>query len=261
MTFSTDSFSDLATRFATGAMIAVIGLSAVRVGGGAFIALVLLIVAALIWELAAMLGAARPYLIGLAAAGLLFVAKNLPFDRGLLLILLPGILGLVFLQRNQALFLICAALIMVAAFGLLIHRENFGFVWMLWLVLIVAGTDVFGYFAGRIIGGPKFWPRVSPKKTWSGTMAGWGCAGAVGAVFMPVTDSGFELICLSIALSIASQIGDIAESAVKRQFGFKDSSGLLPGHGGVFDRFDGMVGAALLLLLVENLTDFPPPLQ
>jgi len=76
---------------------------------------------------------------------------------------------------------------------------------------------------------------------------------------MSTTGSGVELIGISVALSMASQMGDIAESAIKRHVGVKDSSNLLPGHGGVFDRFDGMLGAALLLLFVESVTAFPPP--
>ena len=75
---------------------------------------------------------------------------------------------------------------------------------------------------------------------------------------MAATTAGPHLIGLSVALSMASQMGDIAESAIKRRMGVKDSSNLLPGHGGVLDRFDGMIGAAFLLLLVEALTQFPP---
>jgi phosphatidate cytidylyltransferase len=74
---------------------------------------------------------------------------------------------------------------------------------------------------------------------------------------MAATGLGVELISISIALSMASQMGDIAESAIKRRAGVKDSSQLLPGHGGVWDRFDGMLGASLLLLVVESLTEFP----
>jgi phosphatidate cytidylyltransferase len=148
-------------------------------------------------------------------------------------------------------------LIMLASFGLITHRDTFGLTWMLWLVLVVAVTDIGGYFAGRIIGGPKFWPRVSPKKTWSGTAAGWVGAGIVGWAFMATTGMGVALIGISVALSMASQMGDIAESAVKRSAGVKDSSHLLPGHGGVWDRFDGMLGASLLLLVIESFTGFP----
>ncbi len=262
MALSTDSFPDLAARMATGAAIAVVGLTAVWLGGWWFIGLVLLVIGALVWELVRMLGGGptRALSLGIMAAALLLVAKLLPVGFAIPLLLLPGIAGLAVLEKNRTLYLIYTALIMFAGFGLLIHREDFGFLWMLWLVLLVAATDVFGYFAGRIFGGPKFWPQVSPKKTWSGTIAGWVTAGLVGAAFMKVTVSGVELIGISIALSMASQMGDIAESAVKRRVGVKDSSTLLPGHGGVFDRFDGMLGAAVLLLLVESFTDFPPPL-
>ena len=76
---------------------------------------------------------------------------------------------------------------------------------------------------------------------------------------MVVTGVGAELIAISVGLSMASQMGDIAESALKRHMGVKDSSNLLPGHGGVYDRFDGLLGAAFVLVIVETVTAFPPP--
>ncbi|MDP5349564.1 MAG: phosphatidate cytidylyltransferase, partial [Paracoccaceae bacterium] len=124
-----------------------------------------------------------------------------------------------------------------------------GLTWLIWLVLVVVVTDVAGYFAGRMIGGPKFWPAISPKKTWSGTVAGWIGAGALGLAFQPLTGAGATLVLISMIASFASQMGDIAESAVKRRTGVKDSSSLIPGHGGVLDRFDGLLGASLLVLL------------
>jgi phosphatidate cytidylyltransferase len=119
-------------------------------------------------------------------------------------------------------------------------------------------SDVAGYFAGRMLGGPKFWPRVSPKKTWSGTIAGWIGAALVGAIWAAWLDAGWETIGISVALAMMAQMGDIAESAVKRKVGVKDSSNLLPGHGGLFDRFDAMLGAALMLLVIESISEFPP---
>ena len=116
-----------------------------------------------------------------------------------------------------------------------------------WLIAVVVTTDIAGYFAGRIIGGPKFWPRVSPKKTWSGTVAGWIAAAAVGALFAGALGNG--IIWLSVLVSFAGQMGDAAESALKRSKGVKDASALIPGHGGVFDRFDAMMGAALFITL------------
>jgi phosphatidate cytidylyltransferase len=261
MALSGGSFQDLATRVLTGTAVAVVGLVAVWAGYPWFTLLVALIVGVLVWELARMQGAGDNAARGLGALGgaMLLAAKLLPTGLGLPLLFVTGLAGLSVLPRNRTLFLVITVLIMLAAFGLVTHRDLFGVTWMLWLVLVVAVTDIAGYFAGRIIGGPKFWPRVSPKKTWSGTVAGWIGAALIGWAFMAKTGSGVELIGISVALSMASQMGDIAESAVKRRMGVKDSSNLLPGHGGVYDRFDGLLGAAFLLVIVESLTAFPPP--
>ena len=145
----------------------------------------------------------------------------------------------------------------VATFGLTVFREEHGVLWLMWLILCVIATDVFGYFAGRFFGGPKFWPQISPSKTWSGTSAGWIAAGAVGASFLAFTTAGRDIIWISMLLSLSSQMGDIAESWLKRRVGVKDSSHLLPGHGGLFDRFDGLLGGSLFLLVVVQFTPIP----
>jgi phosphatidate cytidylyltransferase len=255
------SFSDLATRVATGFVVACIGLAAVWAGGWWFTTLVFVIVGTLVWELARMLGggARRALILGGLAGSAILATKLLPVGFALPIVLAVPIAGIGVLEKNRTLFVVMTAMILLAGFGLILHRDSFGLTWMLWLVLLVAATDILGYFAGRIIGGPKFWPKVSPKKTWSGTVAGWVGAAVIGWVFMAKTGSGVELIGISVALSMASQMGDIAESAVKRRMGVKDSSNLLPGHGGVYDRFDGLLGAAFLLVIVESLTAFPPP--
>lgn len=144
------------------------------------------------------------------------------------------------------------ALILFAGLGLIALRDSFGWVWVLWLVLLVIGSDVAGYFAGRVLGGPKLWPRVSPKKTWSGTVAGWILAAIIGAAFMPVLNAGSGLVLASILVAMAGQAGDIGESAIKRHAGVKDSSALIPGHGGVMDRFDAMIAAALMMLVLTE---------
>ncbi len=120
-------------------------------------------------------------------------------------------------------------------------------------------TDIGGYFAGRMFGGPKIWPKVSPKKTWSGTVAGWIAAAAISVPFVTQTATGWELLGIAVAISMASQLGDVSESAIKRRVGVKDSSNLIPGHGGLLDRFDSMLGASIFLLLIERIVDFPPP--
>jgi phosphatidate cytidylyltransferase len=158
-------------------------------------------------------------------------------------------------ERGPFFALILWALLGCYAMGLL--RAEAGAVWVLWLVSIVVVSDVAGYFAGRSLGGPKFWPRVSPKKTWSGTVAGWIGAGFVGALFAVSTDAGLALIPVSILVGFAGQMGDIAESAVKRLREIKDSSNLIPGHGGVLDRFDAMLGAALVVVILWALGLMP----
>ena len=113
---------------------------------------------------------------------------------------------------------------------------------------VVWATDTGAFFAGRTIGGAKLWPRVSPKKTWAGaigglvaaTIAGALVAGGAGFVLSPA------LIVTAVLLSIACQLGDLFESAVKRRFGVKDSGHIIPGHGGLMDRVDGLVFACAL---------------
>ena len=103
-----------------------------------------------------------------------------------------------------------------------------------------------------MIGGAKFWPAVSPKKTWSGTVAGWVLAGLFGLYFMQVTGVSWS-VPVAILVAFGAQMGDIAESWVKRRLGVKDSSQLIPGHGGFLDRFDGFVGGAAVFGLMTAL--------
>jgi phosphatidate cytidylyltransferase len=126
-----------------------------------------------------------------------------------------------------------------------------GFAVMLFLFAVVWATDILGYFAGRAIGGPKLAVAISPKKTWAGAVGG-----SIGAILagaaVSVYASGAPLrgAALAFLLSIAAQAGDLFESAVKRHFHAKDASTLIPGHGGVMDRLDGFIAAALALVLI-----------
>jgi phosphatidate cytidylyltransferase len=125
--------------------------------------------------------------------------------------------------------------------------QVWGFTALMFVLLIVWVTDIGGYFAGRGIGGPKLWPRVSPKKTWAGAIGGFGASlvVAVGFAAFGVGKAG-PLLLLGAVLSIASQLGDLFESAVKRRFDVKDSSHIIPGHGGLLDRLDGFVAAVVV---------------
>ncbi|HET7886593.1 MAG TPA: phosphatidate cytidylyltransferase [Bradyrhizobium sp.] len=125
-----------------------------------------------------------------------------------------------------------------------------GFAALMLVLLVVWATDIGGYFAGRLIGGAKLWPQVSPKKTWAGAVGGFAASLVVAAAFAALgIGKAVPLLLLAAALSVAAQLGDLFESAVKRRFGVKDSSHVIPGHGGLMDRLDGFVAAIVLAAL------------
>lgn len=130
--------------------------------------------------------------------------------------------------------------------------DGVGLVAMLFVFAIVWGTDILAYFVGRAIGGPKLAPRISPGKTWSGAIggavAGVAAGTAVALAYFP--GSGWWIPAVALLLSMSSQIGDLFESFIKRRFGVKDSSRLIPGHGGVMDRVDGLVFACFAAFLL-----------
>lgn len=120
---------------------------------------------------------------------------------------------------------------------------------VLWVLAVVWATDIGAYAVGRAIGGRRLAPRISPQKTWAGAFGGTGLAALVGvgaAYAGPGLARGLGLVVASLGLSLAAQAGDLAESAVKRRFGAKESGGLIPGHGGMLDRADGLLFAAPL---------------
>jgi phosphatidate cytidylyltransferase len=167
------------------------------------------------------------------------------------------VLGAVWLLNGRVTFLLYGAVVLTGAASVYTVREAHGISVLLLIVAVVIVTDIAGYFVGRTIGGPKFWPKVSPKKTWSGTVGGWVGAAIVGSFW--VGDAyGMWVILACVVLSLASQMGDIMESAIKRRAGVKDCSNLLPGHGGFLDRFDGMIAAftgwSVIALFTGSLT-------
>ncbi len=134
--------------------------------------------------------------------------------------------------------------------------SDIGLLAMIFVFAVVWATDILAYFTGRTIGGPKLAPRISPGKTWSGAIGGT-VSGVVAGVLVYMSHfslDGAIIPLLALVLSVFSQIGDLFESYIKRRFGVKDSSKLIPGHGGVMDRVDGLVFAcfaALLIALVQ----------
>lgn len=253
-------WADLRVRLISGAALVVVGLAAILGGNLPFAVLTVLVTAIMSWELAKMvnptLGQSALAIAAISGVALV-VALTLPILGSFAVIAVAAGIGTVLAVRNRAIFFVFAALLLIAGYGLVTFRMNYGVVWLIWLVVTVVATDIFGYFAGRFIGGPKFWPAISPKKTWSGTAAGWIAAFFIGAYFWSITNAGRDILWITVLLSFASQMGDIGESAVKRRMGVKDSSALIPGHGGLFDRFDGLLGASLYMLVVAQFVDIP----
>jgi phosphatidate cytidylyltransferase len=136
---------------------------------------------------------------------------------------------------------------MLAAPVLLRSDVQYGLVALLFLFAVVWMTDIFGYLAGRVVGGRRLWPAISPNKTWAGAIGG--AAAAVIAGTIVAMWAGLAnlpaLAFVSLGLSVVSQAGDFSESALKRRFGAKDASHLIPGHGGLMDRLDGFLAAAV----------------
>jgi phosphatidate cytidylyltransferase len=125
--------------------------------------------------------------------------------------------------------------------------QTWGLAALILILLVVWVTDIGGYVAGRSIGGPKLWPRISPRKTWAGAIGGFAAslvvAGGFAALGLGKTG---PILLVGAVLSVGSQLGDLLESAVKRRFGVKDSSHIIPGHGGLMDRLDGFVAAVIM---------------
>jgi len=254
------SWDDLTVRLASSVAMTVVGAVAVISGGVWFQMLVVFVTAVMIWELWMMIAPDRPtpgMLMAALTASVMSGQLTLADTWAFAMFLIVPIVGVSQIKVEKRAFFLFALAIPVAGYGLIHFRMDYGFVWLLWLMLVVIVTDIFGYFAGRSFGGPKFWPSISPKKTWSGTAAGWLGAAVVGLIFTFFTNAGFAIIAFSVLLSFAGQMGDIAESALKRRMKVKDSSTLIPGHGGLFDRFDALLGAALFMLVIVAVFNVP----
>ncbi|MES2600072.1 MAG: phosphatidate cytidylyltransferase [Pseudomonadota bacterium] len=187
----------------------------------------------------------------LAVAGVCLMMRRTDLALGIVAV---GIVLAAVAARGQrgwvASGLVYAAAALIAA--IVVRRDaEFGFVALMFVLLVVWVTDIGGYFAGRGIGGPKLWPRVSPKKTWAGAIGGLVLSLVIAAAFALLGFGAMlPLLLLGAVLSIVSQLGDLFESAIKRRFDVKDSSHIIPGHGGLLDRLDGFVAAIVFAALI-----------
>ena len=247
--------SGLLTRAAVGVPLIALALALVWQGGWWFSALVAVGVLILFAEWAVMHGIPRAWrLVGLIVlAACAFATRYGEIGAAIVgLVAAAALLGaLVRLMKIcdakwMAGGLLYAGLPAIALNWLRDQPQGLGFV--LWVLTLVWATDIFAYFAGRSIGGPKIAPRISPKKTWAGLVGGVVGAMVVGGLVADWANFPAPLFAtLSGGLAIVSQAGDFFESWLKRRVGVKDSGTLLPGHGGIMDRVDGLVPVAVIV--------------
>jgi len=244
---------NLLLRIAVALVLAPAAIAIAYAGGWLWITLVTVASIGLFVEWLTIVGEAKrtPVIasgvIGLALAGLLLA---LGFVEIALTVLMLGLVAVAWLTPERRVWAVTgfgyAAVAELASVLLRLDPVQ-GWTALMLVLLVVWVTDIGGYFVGRGIGGPKLWPRVSPNKTWAGAIGGFAASLAVAWGFSAFgLGKTSALLLLGSALSIASQLGDLFESAVKRRFGVKDSSHIIPGHGGLLDRLDGFVAAVVL---------------
>ena len=253
------SFPDLVVRTRSAVVLVTLAAGAFWVGGDAVILLLAVTSALMSWEIASMYGENRAGQITIAVIAAASFVSVFFFDGLIRLIYLAPLAAVLWLGRFRSPVLCLVAIVAIIEISLALEQFSWQFPlrWTLWLIAVVAATDIGGYFAGRFIGGPKIFPRISPKKTWSGTVGGWVLAMVVSGVFLASGYGTPALLLLTLLVSMASQAGDLAESGMKRRAGVKDSSNLIPGHGGLLDRFDGLLGACLAIGVISALGLLP----
>jgi phosphatidate cytidylyltransferase len=251
--------SNLVVRVLAALVLAPLTIAIAYAGGWLWALLVTLVSIGLFAEWLMVVGAGSAALTGAGTVVIAMMGAAVAFGA-LKTAVITGLIGgaiVTLIARGKFLwaatgFAYAAAALLAA---ILVRKDLVnGFSALMFVLLVVWATDIGGYFAGRSIGGPKLWPRVSPKKTWAGAFGGFGASllVAVGFAVFGFGKMG-PLLLVSAVLSVVSALGDLFESAVKRRFGVKDSSHLIPGHGGLMDRLDGFVAAILAAWIIGFL--------
>lgn len=247
---------NLVRRVAAAAVLIPLTLLAVWAGGWIWLGVATLVAFGLYIEWLDVVGARTPLATAAGLAGLFGVAVGLGLGRvGASYVLGALVLAIVALavspKRGWCLLGFAYALGALLASVVLRGESSAGLAAVLLVLLVVWLSDTGGYVAGRSIGGPKLAPRISPNKTWAGAAGGFAGALLVAALFAATGQGSLiPLLAVAAVLSVASQCGDLFESAVKRRFGVKDSGRLIPGHGGLLDRLDGFVAAVMLAAII-----------
>jgi phosphatidate cytidylyltransferase len=259
---------DLGVRAASGLVLVATAVGSLFAGGWLFVLYWLIASLAVHWEWQRLIGAPLPWL-RIFSGGFALCAAAVFYRLGLTELAFAMIpLAAAFAAwAGGSGFLLWGGFGLFYAGGLLLatlslrHAPFFGVCAIGWLFAVVWGTDVCAYFGGRLIGGPKLAPRISPGKTWSGFLVGVICGAAFGAfiahIWPNVQAPLAPVFLLGLAAGAVAQGGDLFESWVKRRYGVKDSSRLIPGHGGVMDRLDGFIAAAIFAALFGMARGLP----
>ena len=260
--------SNLKLRLVSGIAFAALAFALTYAGPIPFAVLVLVCAVVISWEWGRLVRGVAFDLgffvhAGAVAAGIVLAAAGYAALGLAALIIAAIILVPLYMGRGARLSALGVFYVGLPAIALLWMRgdEPYGFTAVLFIFAVVWGSDTAAYAAGRTIGGPKLWPRVSPNKTWAGFVGALAAGAASGAIFAAlVTDvDAVRLILLGIGLAAVAQAGDLAESALKRLFHLKDASDLIPGHGGFMDRMDSLVAAATAAALLALVIDAHAP--
>lgn len=263
------SFADLRLRLASGVVLAAATLALTWWSVPSFAVLVAVVVLMMTWEWGGMVRK-RPFDLTLAihAAGLLLMVGLAAVGHiglALLALVVTAVLVLLLsLGAGAAMSTFGVFYVGLPALALIWLRadKGLGFVAIAFIFLVVWTSDIAAFLSGRLIGGPKLWPRVSPNKTWAGFIGGVGVTGLAAVLFAVAALSHtapWSLGLAAMALAAVAQGGDLAESAMKRHYGVKDASGLIPGHGGFMDRVDSLVAVAVAAAAFGLLVDAHAP--
>ena len=257
--------SELGKRIASGIVMAALAIGVVMLGGWPFALFWAAAALGVFWEWSTIVtgGAAAVRAAGAAALIIAALAAGAGQLYAAVLVLAAaaaGVAGVCAPSRRLwgAAGIAYAGAVLIAPVALRRDPES-GLVVILFLFSVVWTTDILGYFIGRAIGGAKLAPYVSPKKTWSGACGGTLGALAAGLAIVYIADNAAPVpaACIALVLSIVSQAGDLFESAVKRRFGVKDASHVIPGHGGLMDRLDGFIAATSVAALIGLMRGGP----
>jgi len=260
--------SDFRLRLFWGVGMAVVAAAFIFTGTISFAVLVVIVALLLSWEWSRLVhgpGADIVLAVHLVAAFAAAVLAAFGYvGLGLLALFIGAILTVVLsLGHNSVYGAIGVFYAGLPAVAMIWLRSDvaFGLLAVVFLITVIIAADTGAFLSGRLLGGPKLWPRISPNKTWAGLIGALAASAVVGACFWFVVPgvSPLRLAATAAALGFISQIGDLAESALKRHFGVKDSSHLIPGHGGIMDRMDGLVAAASAAGLIGMVINVHSP--